>query len=312
MATGGDRVPRPSLFGANRTSASIRGQKEKSSLLHRKEISDPTGCGEAGALSTIVNGCLLSATAACRARWGLSMAGTAVVAMRYSDGHEHVPAVADGVRALLSGDRGVAVVAPVNVAGDVTLAIGKTRAGRRAVPVVAHVLVDPADPAFAHLDGARDPAPLGVLETEAISTLVGSGFPVVVTDNVPVVPRSDTYQGVTAMLDEAAAAQRLAGDLGAPVLVFVVGDDDSPAPGEIDAVEAEGRMTAEPALASELRAAVRFLRAGGQLAVITTAPHIAAALDGSDGSDGAWALRIHSHLPRALPAEAPALAAGWL
>jgi carbamate kinase len=239
------------------------------------------------------------------------MAGTAVVAMRCADAHEHVPAVADGVRTLSSGDRGVAVVVPGDVADAVTLAIGKTRAGRRAIPVVAHVLVDPADPAFAHLDGARDPAPLAVLETEAISTLVGSGFPVVVTGNVPVVPRRDTYQGVTAMLDEAAAAQRLAGDLGAPVLIFVVGDGDSPAPAEIDMVEAEGRLAAEPELAPELGAAVRFLRAGGQLAVITTAHHIATALDGSDDSDGSRALRIHRQLPRR-PSEAPAVAAGWL
>ena len=236
------------------------------------------------------------------------MAATAVVAMRCADGHEHVPAVAEGVRTLLSGERGVAVVVPGNMAGAVTLAIGKTRAGRRAVPVVAHVLVDPADPAFAHLDGARDPAPLGVLETEAISTLVGSGFPVVVTGHVPVVPRRDTYQGVTAMLDEAAAAQRLAGDLGAPVLIFVVGDSDSPAPGEIDMVEAEGRLAANPGLAPELGAAVRFLRAGGQLAVITTPHHIAAALDRSDGSQ---TLRIHRQLTRPR-SEAPAVAAGWL
>jgi carbamate kinase len=132
-----------------------------------------------------------------------------------------------------------------------------------------------------------------------------------VTGNVPVVPRRDTYQGVTAMLDEAAAAQRLAGDLGAPVLIFVVGDGDSPAPAEIDMVEAEGRLAAEPELAPELGAAVRFLRAGGQLAVITTAHHIATALDGSDDSDGSRALRIHRQLPRR-PSEAPAVAAGWL
>ncbi|MGH9009095.1 MAG: hypothetical protein ACRDYF_04520 [Acidimicrobiia bacterium] len=238
------------------------------------------------------------------------MAGTAVVAMRGADEREHVPAVADGVRALLSADRGVVLVSPGDVACAVTLAIGTTRSGRRAVPVVAHTLVDPADPAFAHLDGALDPAPLGILETEAISTLVGSGFPVVVTGHVPVVPCGDTYQQVTAVLDDAAAAQRLAGDLGAPTLIFVVGAGDSSAVGDIDVVEAEGRLAAEPGLASELRAAVRFLRAGGELAVITTAPHIAAALDGSDGSDCSRTLRIHRHLPRAR-SEAPALAAGW-
>lgn len=238
------------------------------------------------------------------------MAGTAVVAVRGADEGEQVPGVADGVRALLSGDRGVVLVSAGPLSDAVTLAIGTTRAGRRAVPVVAHVLVDPADPAFAHLDGALDPAPLGILETEAISSLVGSGFPVVVTGHVPVVPWGDTYQGVTAILDEAAAAQRLAGDLGAPVLVFVVGDGDSPAAGEIDMGEAERRLAAEPSLASELRAAVRFLRAGGQLAVITTARHVAEAIDGTQGPGGAPTLRIHRHLTR-VRSEAPVLAAGW-
>jgi hypothetical protein len=233
------------------------------------------------------------------------MVRTAVVAMRCADEQEQVPAVADGVRALLSGDRGVVLVSPGPLSGAVTLAIGATRAGRRAVPMLAHMLVDPADPAFAHLDGALDPAPLGVLETEAISSLVGSGFPVVVTGHVPVVPRGDTYDGVTAILDEAAAAQRLAGDLGAPVLIFVVGE--GPPAGQIDIVEAERRLAAEPALAPELRAAVRFLRAGGQLAVITTALHVA---DAVDGPDSASTLRIHRQLTR-VRSEAPVLAAGW-
>jgi carbamate kinase len=237
------------------------------------------------------------------------MAGTAVVAMRCADEHEQVPAVADGVRALLSGDRGVVLLAPGPLSDAVTLAVGTTAAGRRAVPVVAHILVDPADPAFAHPDGPLDPAPLGLLETEAISSLVGSGFPVVVTGQVPVVPLADAYQGVTAILDEAAVAQRIAGDLGAPVLIFVVGDGDSPVAGRIDMAEAERRLPAEPALAPELRAAVRFLRAGGQLAVITTAVHVADAVDGTH-DPGAPTLRIHRQLSR-VRSEAPALAAGW-
>src|SRR2546429_72715 len=79
------------------------------------------------------------------------------------------------------------------------------------------------------------PEPLAVLEAEAIAALVGSGFPVVVARQVPVVPNGSArgfggvpqseYRPVAAALDEAASAQRLAGDLGAAVLIFVVGDD---------------------------------------------------------------------------------------
>ena len=184
-------------------------------------------------------------------------------------------------------------------AGAASLAIGTTSSGRRAVPVVAHIVVDPADPAFAHPDGALDPAPLGVLEAEAIAALVGLGFPVVVTGHVPVAPSGDTYQPVEAVLDDAAAAQRLACDLGALALVFVVDDDwlrvgDGPAAGEIDVVEVEGWLAAEPRVAPELRAAVRFLRAGGQLAVDHVGPPAAAV----DGSDRSRTLRIHRELPR--------------
>src|ERR1041384_5314448 len=97
------------------------------------------------------------------------MAGVAVVAMRCVDGHNaYVPAMAEAVQALLAADRGVVLVAPGDLASAATLAIGRTRSGGRAIPVVAHILVDPADPAFVHLDGALDPAPLGVLEVEGI------------------------------------------------------------------------------------------------------------------------------------------------
>ena len=240
------------------------------------------------------------------------MAWTAVVAMRCAEAHEHVSAIADAVRSLLAADQGVVLVSPGDAAGAATLAIGTTRAGRRAVPVITHILVDPTDPAFAHPEGALDPAPLGTLEAEAIVTLVGSGFPVVVSGHVPVVPSGDGYQPVRAVLDEAAAAQRLAGDLGALALIFVVADDqlqlaDNRAAGEINVDEAEG-LAADSTLAPELRAAVRFLRAGGELAAITTPSQMVAALDGS--GDGTRTVRIHRELARPR-SDAPVLAAGW-
>jgi carbamate kinase len=237
------------------------------------------------------------------------MARTAVVAMRCADEHVYVPAIADAVRALLAADRGVVLVSPGEVAGAAALAIGTTRHGRRAVSVTAHTLVDPADPAFAHPEGALDPAPLAILEAEAIAALVGSGFPVVVCGHVPVVPSGDAYQPVSAVLDNAAAAQRLAGDLGALTLIFVVPDDDlrladSQAAGEINVDEAE-LLAADSTLGPELRAAVRFLRAGGELAVITTPSEAAASLDAA--GDDSRTLRIHRELARPR-SDAPVLA----
>jgi hypothetical protein len=239
------------------------------------------------------------------------MAGTAVVAVLCSDPPAQISAFAEAAHSLLAADRGVVLVVPGDLSGAATLAIGTTAAGRRAVPVIAHTLVDPADPAFAHPEAALDPAPLAILEAEAMAALAGSGFPVVVSGHVPVVPCGETYQPVSAVLDEAAAAQRLAGDLGALTLVFLVDEErglgDLPAAGEIDADEAEGWLAAGPSLAPELRAAVRFLRAGGELALVTAPSRAVAALEGSPEGP---TLRIHRELARPR-SDAPVLAAGW-
>jgi hypothetical protein len=150
---------------------------------------------------------------------------------------------------------------------------------------------------------------------------------------------------VAAALDGAAAAQRLAGDLGAAVLVFVAGDDrpllaDGPTVGELDLAGAE-RHLAGPGgsgvspeevarFAAELRAAVRFLRSGGDLAAIATPAFLAVALDrpvsrtsafspengeaafpgDTPGPPGTRLLRVRRTLPRPR-SEAPVLAAGW-
>ena len=245
-----------------------------------------------------------------------AMAGTAVVATGYGERRPvDVPAVVHSVRALMAAEWDVVVVAPADdAAHSLTLALGLTRAGRRAVPVVMHLLVDPADPAFAHPPATCSPDPLAVLEAEGIASLLRSGFPVVATGALPVVPSGDHYRPVSAALDEAASAQRLAGDIGASALVFVSADGASlltvdQAAGEIDAVEAE-RLTGDLGLTSELRASARFVRAGGELAVITTPASLSTALDGPP-ADRAGLLHIRRELARPR-SDAPALAAGWL
>jgi hypothetical protein len=265
------------------------------------------------------------------------MAGTAIVAMAGGgDLRPDVPAVAGSVRALVQLGWSVVVVAPpaLGTASQLVLGIGQSRSGRRAVPVDTHVLVDPADRALAHPPAMTDAEPLAILEAEAIAALIGSGFPVVVSSRVPVVPSGgvprdargsggvprdargsggvprDEYRAVRADVGHAASARRLAGDLGAGVLAFVIPDDQPlPADGEIDAVEAERRTADSPSLAAELRAAAGFLRAGGELAVIGAAARLPGALAGGS-DDGAGLLRIRRTVARPR-SEAPALTAGW-
>jgi len=247
------------------------------------------------------------------------MAATLVVAT----GQEPIdgPALARSLRALADTGYDPVVVAPpaVDAASGLTLALGTSRAGRRAVPVVAHILIDPLDPALAHPPETVSPEPLAVLEAEAIAALAGSGFAVVVADQRPVVPHRlapgpgglshGDYEPTTAALDPAACARRLAGDLGAGVLVFITGDEGPPWTGDIDVREAEAHLAAAPPHAAELVAAVRFLRAGGELALLTAATGLPGAIS-SPATDRGSALRIHRTLARRR-SDAPLSAAGW-
>jgi hypothetical protein len=213
---------------------------------------------------------------------GSMMAGTLVVAMAADGDPPDGAALAASARALvLAGWRLVLisdVPGPHHLSGAaLALQLGQSRSGRRAVPVTIHVLVDPADPALACPPASGHPEPLAVLEAEAIAGLLGS-FPVVVTSRIPVVPHGDAYRAVAADLDPAASARRLASDLGASVLAFVTPGDAPVLPGDLGVVEAERHADEGGPLAAEFRAAARFVRAGGELAVVTPPEGLAAAL----------------------------------
>jgi hypothetical protein len=237
------------------------------------------------------------------------MAGSVVVAMAGRHGGEPVDgaALAGSARSLVLAGWHVALMtdAPNGDEGNaatLALTLGQSRAGRRAVPVLAHVLVDPADPALAAPPTAAHPEPLAILEAEAIASLIGS-FPVVVMAAIPVVPNGDAYRPVAVALDPAASAQRLAGDLGAGVLAFVTAAGVVRSAGEIDVVEAERLAAAGAPLAAELAAAARFVRAGGELAIMTPPECLAAALESSgDGAPDTGVMRIRRTVPRSQPA----------
>lgn len=139
-----------------------------------------------------------------------------------------------------------------------TLALHDAGAGRLpgVVTVVTHVLVDPADPAFARPtkpigpfmseDEARQqatergwtvtedagrgyrrlvpsPRPVQIIEVDAIHALVDRGLVVVAAGGggLPVLAQGDGYLGLDAVVDKDLTAQRLANALDADALVLV-------------------------------------------------------------------------------------------
>jgi len=137
------------------------------------------------------------------------------------------------------------------------------------------------------------PRPLGFVEIQALRCLLDAGL-VVVADGgggIPVARRGNLWDGVDAVIDKDYAAAELAHQVDADALVLVTGvesvmvDFGSSNPrrlGRIDIAEAERHLAAGqfPAgsMGPKVRAATRFLRRGGRLAVITTAPLAAATL----------------------------------
>jgi carbamate kinase len=207
-------------------------------------------------------------------------------------------------------------------------------AGRatRVASLVTHVLVDPADAAFAHPtkpigpffpsrqaqalaarrgwtvgeDAGRgyrrlvaSPEPQAILEADAIRSLADAGFVVVAAGGGGIPVRSDhgRLTGVEAVVDKDLAAQRLASATGADSLVLVTDVDhvalDFGGTAQrivqtMTADEAEGHLRdgqfPPGSMGPKITAAVRFLRAGGRVAVVTSAPHVLAALQGRHGT----------------------------
>jgi len=156
------------------------------------------------------------------------------------------------------------------------------------------------------------PQPLGFVEIKALRCLVDAGH-VVVADGgggIPVARRGAVWDGVDAVIDKDYAAAELARQLEADALVLVTGveavmvDFGTPTQrrlGRIDVADAERHLSAgqfpEGSMGPKVRAATRFLRGGGRLAVITTAPLAAPTLR-ARGDDAAVGTRIVAALDR--------------
>ena len=142
------------------------------------------------------------------------------------------------------------------------------------------------------------PRPLRVLEREAIMTLVNKGFMVIAGGGggIPVIDDHGTLRGIDAVIDKDRAAALLATELAADALVLVTGVDSvlldfgKPSQRELTVVAAdEMRMHAlagqfpAGSMGPKVEAALDFVDAGGDVAVITSANLMSAALDSVSG-----------------------------
>jgi carbamate kinase len=165
------------------------------------------------------------------------------------------------------------------------------------------------------------PQPTAIVEVEAIRALLHEGFLVVAGGGggVPVVPNGESgYRGVDAVIDKDYAAQCLATALGAEALVLVTsvesvlldyGTPRQRAVAEIGLEEAEHHLAegqfAEGSMGPKVRAAIRFLHAGGEEAVITTPALVYASLEGTvselEGRAGTRIVRMRAQAETAGP-----------
>jgi carbamate kinase len=143
------------------------------------------------------------------------------------------------------------------------------------------------------------PEPLGFLEADAIRTLVEAGFLVVASGGggIPVAREGGRLRGVEAVIDKDLSAQRLATAVGADILMLLTGVDHvwlgfgTP---EARAVRAMTVEEAEKYLADgefpagsmgpKVTAAARFVRSGGDVALITSPARVREALSGAGGT----------------------------
>lgn len=157
------------------------------------------------------------------------------------------------------------------------------------------------------------PAPKEILESGVIRALLRQGAVVIASGGggIPVVRRGKRLVGVDAVIDKDLSAERLGTEIGADDLLMLTGVDrvalgfgtqeERPIremrADEAETYMAEGHFPAG-SMGPKIAAAVRFVREGGEAAIITSPRRVGAALAGNHGT-------------RIVPArEAPRRAAG--
>jgi len=143
------------------------------------------------------------------------------------------------------------------------------------------------------------PNPIEINEKVAIRQLVDARSIVIASGGggIPVVRENGKLQGVDAVIDKDLAGERLAVDVGAPIFMVLTDVDsvrlnyntpDEKALSEVTVEEAkayaaEGHF-AKGSMEPKVRAAIRFVEAGGEKAIITSLDKAFDALEGRAGT----------------------------
>lgn len=144
------------------------------------------------------------------------------------------------------------------------------------------------------------PAPVEIVELDAIRALLDGGFHLVTVGGggIPVVADAQGHlHGVDAVIDKDLASRLLANALGAGTLIISTGVEkvcvnfgkpDQKALGEISAAEMQayydqGQFPAG-SMGPKVKAALDFLAAGGERVIITSPEHLKAAINGQGGT----------------------------
>jgi carbamate kinase len=144
------------------------------------------------------------------------------------------------------------------------------------------------------------PDPKSIVEKDVINSLLEKGFIVIASGGggIPVIRNQDgTYQGVEAVIDKDLAGERLAAAVNADLLMILTDVPrvaihyNSPnqkwlenvTVSEMEQLEKEGHFKAG-SMGPKVRAAVRFVRNGGDRAVIASLEEALEALEGKAGT----------------------------
>jgi carbamate kinase len=144
------------------------------------------------------------------------------------------------------------------------------------------------------------PKPVTIVEKREIKRLIETGFIVICCGGggIPVIREGRAFQGVDAVIDKDLASAKLAEEVGVRVLVIATdvpgaalhfGAAEPKYLRRLTVAEAEERMREghfpPGSMGPKIEAAVQFIRAGGERAVITSVEAIDAAVAGEAGTE---------------------------